>query len=172
MNITGDLTVTSGNLYVQNGMGVTESTNGKGNLILGYNDSATGFPRTGSHNLVVGDGHGWTSHSGIVCGVGNQILDRWSAVICGDSNTASGEGSSVTAGFSNTASDDTASVSGGARNVASGRGSSVTGGDSNNADGIASVVSGGKSVSQGTDSGWAAGSAFGSSTISADFRSP
>ena len=49
--------------------------NGKGNLIIGYNEPERFYPpgvpdigRTGSHNLVVGPGHGYTSGAGIVVG--------------------------------------------------------------------------------------------------------
>src|SRR5581483_745685 len=41
------------NVYIRNGSNSTMTTNGVGNLILGYNES-TNQSRTGSHNIVTG----------------------------------------------------------------------------------------------------------------------
>ena len=51
------------NVQIVNGAGVTASTNGEGNLVIGY--EASGGPRTGSHNLVIGDNESWTSFGGL-----------------------------------------------------------------------------------------------------------
>lgn len=44
------------NVQVVNGTGLTESANGQGNLVLGYNSAGPAFTdRIGSHNLILGD---------------------------------------------------------------------------------------------------------------------
>ncbi|MCG8590604.1 MAG: hypothetical protein MJE66_15035, partial [Proteobacteria bacterium] len=55
------------NVHVRNGAGTTNTTNGLGNLIIGYNEAGAVPPtRTGSHNLVVGEAHGYSSYAGVV----------------------------------------------------------------------------------------------------------
>jgi len=97
-----------------------EILTGLGNLIIGYNEQfGVGPPeprevRTGSHNLIVGEYHSFSSFGGFVAGVGNAVTG-WGASVCGGAN--------------NEASGNLASVSGGSRNLASGQLSSVSGGD-------------------------------------------
>jgi len=142
------------NLQLVNGTGKTDGRNGLGNLIVGYNalpvvgDAA----RTGSHYLVVGDGHGWTSSGGIIGGESNTASGKSASVIGGTFNTASGVGAIVTGGSNNTASGWFSSVSGGTANTASGDPSSswwmgdftaVSGGRGNTAIGVESSILGG-----------------------------
>src|SRR5262249_57163077 len=52
-----DITISGANLHIVNGLGATNTVNGLGNLIVGYNEHR--FPasfniRTGSHNVIVG----------------------------------------------------------------------------------------------------------------------
>ena len=55
--------MTGANVQIVDGTGDTGGTpNGLGNLIVGYNASS-GDTRTGSHNLVVGDLHTYTSYA-------------------------------------------------------------------------------------------------------------
>ena len=150
MSVLGTTTLFSGtNVQVVNGMGLTFSTNGLGNLMVGYNETggATGLDRGGSHNIVVGLGHDYTAVGGLVVGLANKILDNWASVTGGDFNTASGRASSVT---------------GGSGNIASGERSSVTGGVSNTALHDSSAVSGGLRQSTTTSFQWIGGT----------FRSP
>jgi hypothetical protein len=70
--------------------------------------------RTGSHNLIVGPRHEYTSFGGFVAG---------------QENTVSGWFASIPGGTDNIASDTGATVSGGAFNVASGEFSTVSGGE-------------------------------------------
>src|SRR5690606_35194649 len=56
------------NVQIVNGVGATDSTNALGNLIIGYNENQSGYARNGSHNLVVGRDHGYTSYGGFVAG--------------------------------------------------------------------------------------------------------
>jgi chaperonin cofactor prefoldin len=66
------------NLRLVNGAGKTETANGLGNLIVGYNetrqDPCNGpNQRTGSHNVVIGKEHNYTRFGGLVVARCNQI---------------------------------------------------------------------------------------------------
>ena len=149
------------NVQVVNGSGKTYgTTNGLGNLIVGYNElgNPNGDDRTGSHNIVTGQENSFSSYGGLVAGQGNTVSDAWSSVSGGRQNTASGIWSSVSGGAGNTASGADASISGGTVNTASGIGSSVSGGFDNTASGYWSSVSGGDLRSATGTNNWAAGS--------------
>src|SRR5207253_11308856 len=62
--------------------------------------------RSGSHNVVVGDEHTYSSFGGLVAGSHNSITGRFASVTGGGFNTASGDHSSVSAGGFNSASGD------------------------------------------------------------------
>jgi hypothetical protein len=109
------------------GTGSTGTLNGLGNLIVGYNEES-GQTRTGSHNLVVGPLHTYTSYGGLVAGHENTVGGPYSSVSGGWRNSAEAEASSVTGGQENTASEEYSSVSGGYSNEAGGDYSSVSGG--------------------------------------------
>ena len=142
------------NLFVQNGSGDTSFINGKGNLIIGYDEAggimgAGGFntpeEKSGSHNLVIGWEHSYTNFGGLVAGRDNAITGQSATVSGGVINIASATESSVSGGLQNIASGPTSSVSGGVANKASGIRSSVSGGRNNSAIGFISSVSGGQS---------------------------
>ncbi|MDA2921373.1 hypothetical protein MYX76_18090 [Desulfobacterota bacterium AH_259_B03_O07] len=166
----------------------TEPLLGLGNLVVGYNEDNVFLirtipdvnDRTGSHNLIIGAEHSYSSFSGFVAGFDNTISDDAASVSGGAFNTASGIISSVSGGGSNTASGGASSVSGGNLNTASGDGSSVSGGTNNTAIaqnssvsggsgntagsivlgsiiGVSSSVSGGSNVTAPDDNDWAAG---------------
>jgi hypothetical protein len=63
---SNEVVVTGANLRIVNGLGTTETTNGLGNLIVGYNELRSGGrnTRTGSHNVVVGEGNNFSSFGG------------------------------------------------------------------------------------------------------------
>lgn len=69
------LRLTGVNLQIVDGTGDTDGPpNGLGNLIVGYNERfVLDQETTGSHNLVVGRGHTYTSTGGIVAGQTNAI---------------------------------------------------------------------------------------------------
>jgi hypothetical protein len=120
-----EVVITGANLRIVNGLGDTQTTNGLGNLIVGYNESREilGEPdvRTGSHNLVVGSFHNFSSFGGTVIGFINEIGGGggpFASVSGGANNTASGPLASVSGGTFNTASGNFASVSGGFQRVA------------------------------------------------------
>jgi hypothetical protein len=166
--------ITGANLHIQSGSGATDGElNGLGNLIIGYNENYSptedmpAAARTGSHNLVVGPHHSYSSYGGLVAGYSNTISGKYSSVSGGYGGTASGNGSSVSGGVGGTASYTYSSVSGGFGGTASGRGSSVSGGYRGTASGEGASVSGGMDVTasnsyssvsggyQGTASGFA-----------------
>jgi hypothetical protein len=133
------------NVQIVNGDGHTESTNGEGNLVVGYDENVGKHEQTGSHNLILGEEQTFTSFGGLLAGDENRVTGAFASVSGGELNTASGERSSVSGGETNTASGERSSVSGGETNTASGEASSVSGGVNNTASGIVSSVSGGLS---------------------------
>jgi hypothetical protein len=139
------LKFTGMNLQVVNGLGSTATSNGLGNVIIGYNeDVGTSETRTGSHYLIVGREHTWTAYAGIVAGYSSTVTGAYASVSGGYYNTASGTYTSVSGGLYNTASGNYSSVSGGWSNTASGWYASVSGGRDNRASGNYSSVSGGR----------------------------
>ena len=133
------------NVQIVDGSGDTDGVvNGLGNLIVGYNENS-GQTRTGSHNLIVGPDHSYSSYAGLVVGYENTITGSYSSVSGGSGNTASGSYASVSGGYGNVASGSYSSVSGGHDNEASGEGSSITGGGHNGASGSNATVVGGGS---------------------------
>ena len=139
-----DLTISNANLSVVSGAGTTDGTiNGLGNVIIGYDEDFGANIKSGSHNLVVGKHHTYSSYGGIVVGYSNSITNSYSSVSGGSLNLASGLYSSVSGGYFNTASAGHSSVSGGHSNTAEGGSSSVSGGVENTASDNYSSVSGG-----------------------------
>ncbi len=147
------------NVNVRSGAGATNATvNGLGNLLVGY-DESSGDDKTGSHNLVVGGLHTYSSYGGFVAGEDNTVSDPAASVSGGVNNTASSYGASVSGGvnnaafvndfawvgggFGNSARGYASAVSGGRLNRAMEEVSSVSGGEVNTAQGYASSVSGG-----------------------------
>ena len=150
--------LTGANLHIRSGSGKTDGKiNGLGNLIIGYNENYK-KTRTGSHNLIIGPYHSYSSFGGLVAGYENTISGPYSSVSGGYSGTANGTVSSVSGGrngiangpyssvsggYSGTANNYYSSISGGYGGTASGYYSSVLGGYGGTASGTASSVSGG-----------------------------
>jgi hypothetical protein len=138
-----EVVISGANLRIVNGLGSTDCRdeqenpipdcpNGLGNLIVGYNELRVGFPpspnvRTGSHNVVVGQFHNFSSVGGLVAGRFNAISGEFASVSGGSSNRASGFAAAVSGGIGNTASGFAASVSGGREREASGENDWVAG---------------------------------------------
>jgi hypothetical protein len=134
-----EVVISGANLRIVNGLGRTETTNGLGNLIVGYSElRGQNNVRTGSHNVAVGPFHNFSRFGGLVVGRFNEISGDFASVSGGQLNTASGFSASVSGGQFNTASGMRSSVSGGTGNMASGDTSSVSGGDNNTASGAIS----------------------------------
>src|SRR4029450_2688389 len=111
-----ELVITGANLRIGNGLGTRDTTNGLGNLIVGYNESRQEISgcsgsteprcidnRTGSHDVVVGRFNNFSSFGGLVVGFFNEISGRYASVSGGVLNTASGVTASVSGGVNNTA---------------------------------------------------------------------
>jgi hypothetical protein len=157
----GDVVFEGCNVHVRNGEGETNTTNGSGNLIIGYNEvHELGNTRTGSHNLVIGPEHSFSSFGGLVTGIDNSISGQYSAVIGGSTNFATGPRSVVAGGNRNLAqgeesvilggelhlaTGDLSAMLGGGDSDATGRQSTVVGGGGNTASGQFSSISGGRS---------------------------
>ena len=173
------------NIQIVDGSGATDGLpgpgsepipSGLGNLIVGYDEvRSSASDKTGSHNLVVGPEHNYSSYGGLVAGFRNTVSGlnasvsggfsnaangTESSVSGGDSNIASGYRSSVSGGVFNEASAFTSSVSGGKSNTASGPQSSVSGGTGNEASGDNASVSGGNTHESSGDDDWRAGTLF------------
>jgi hypothetical protein len=97
---TNELVITGANLRLLNGLGSTETTNGLGNLLVGYpepRDSGE-TQQTGSHNVVVGKQHQFSSFGGLVVGLQNEIRGAFASVSGGVRNTAAGEHAAISGG--------------------------------------------------------------------------
>jgi len=95
------------NVQIVSGSGTTDSAvDGTGNLIVGYNElrlAPAPNDRSGSHNLVVGKKHNFSSFGSFVTGHSNTASGYYSSVSGGNYNTASGSYSSVSGGRNRTA---------------------------------------------------------------------
>lgn len=171
------ITFSGVNVQVVSGSGATDgAVNGLGNLIVGYNElRAFDDDRTGSHNIVVGKAHNFSSYGGMVVGFWSTISGKYATVSGGDTNEAIGDyshvsgGSSnnsigkwsnVSGGYINEASGSYSSICGGSMNVASGSTSSVSGGNWHTASGASSSISGGSNRIASGGSDWVAGGLF------------
>jgi hypothetical protein len=96
--------------------------------------------KSGSHNLVVGEGNAYASYGGVVFGTENAVISKSVAVLAGFNNVAAGVYSSVSAGLNNTV-------------TMSGFYGAVGGGEGNKVDLRASAISGGwnRSIYRGRD---------------------
>lgn len=122
----GNLTMEGMNVILTNGSGTTDTTNGTGNLIVGYNAADA---VTGSHNIVVGNGNQCGAYGAVVSGEDHRIRGRYPAAVGGRKNT-------VTGNF--------AFAAGGEGNKADGKLSAVIGGKKNHAGGEMAIISGGQ----------------------------
>jgi hypothetical protein len=157
MSDIGGHAVFSGcNDEINNGLDTTDSTIGYGNLMVGYNTNTQTYARTGSHNVVIGNDHGYSSYGGIVAGFANQILGAWSTVTGGQDNIANSVYSTGSGGQHNQANGSAASVSGGQNNQATNANASVSGGNTNIANNN-STVSGGQNRTSTSANDWTGG---------------
>jgi hypothetical protein len=110
------------NVHIRNGSGDTETANGLGNLIIGYNERYENdrphVVRSGSHNLVVGPRHEYTGVGGFVAGQENTVSSKFASIAGGTDNVADNIGAAISGGFANRASGQFSTVSGGEANVA------------------------------------------------------
>ncbi len=134
-----------------------EETAGLGNLIIGYNgetswgdvDPSAPNYRSGTHNLVMGDGNDYLSYGGLVAGSENRVDAAYATVAGGTHNLAEGPHSSILSGERAYVTGESAAIVGGNRNRAEGRWASVGGGSDNQATGAGTAIAGG-SLNQAT----------------------
>jgi hypothetical protein len=130
------------NVQVINGMGKTTSTNGEGNLVVGYDETnapttgpetciGTGpageILQTGSHNLVVGTQSEYTSFGGLVAGRCNGTFGEFASAAGGRYEFAKGNYSSISGGYEGVAEGEYSAISGGYKNAANTKYSSIFG---------------------------------------------
>lgn len=138
--------ITGANLHVRSGASSTSegdcgatggNCSGRGNLVIGYDEPRqTGAPiRSGSHNLIIGSGHNFSSHGGFVAGLNNTLTWRSASIAGGTGNQASGTASSIAGGSNNGVYEYAASIAGGRNNVAGEQFATVAGGCGNRAGG-------------------------------------
>lgn len=72
------------NVNIRNGLNRTETTNGRGNLVVGYNEVGTGLVnRDGSHMVIVGPRHNWRGFGGIVSGRNHRQDSAYASIVGG-----------------------------------------------------------------------------------------
>ena len=161
------LRLSGANLQIANGLGGTDTLNGLGNVIIGYDENrpvgtppecSTGVVQNpnnctgvwavdqkgGSHNLVIGPNHNYSGVAGYVAGFKNSLHSNWSSISGGTENKNYAVFSSIAGGRLNVTGVGTSiTVTGGVSNFAYGSYSSITGGELNTASGAGSSVNGG-----------------------------
>jgi hypothetical protein len=80
------------NVQIVNGSTHTNTVNGTGNLVAGYDESAG--TQSGSHDLILGEQQTDRGYGDILGGIGNAANGAHVTAF-GDRNTVSGMGSSV-----------------------------------------------------------------------------
>ncbi len=113
----------STNTFVLEGVNfqVTSGSAGSsaGNVIIGTNDVTEFAPnpaRTGTHNLIIGNGHEYTGNNGIVHGENNRLTSPYAAVIGGRKGHVTGPGAVLVGGLMNHIDTQDAAVVGGYKN--------------------------------------------------------
>lgn len=155
------IVIKSANLNIVNGTNGQDTTNGYGNVIIGYGRTQGTYGKvmeeaTGSHNLILGDGHRARGRHSIIAGHYNTCEGRSSLIsgmsnsdnveslagtVSGERNIIYGRSSAITGGFLNRAYSYSV-VAGGMNNVATNC-SSIMGGRDNFTNGNLSVTIGG-----------------------------
>lgn len=156
------------NVQIVNGLNDTRALNGKGNLIIGYNEVWTN-PRTsycsngsfktqsecvspyvwginqrsGSHNLILGSSNDYTMWGSIITGVENTANNFESFILGGWGNVVSASGGGILSGSGNIASGPNSTIVGGWNHSTSGLFSTITGGSHNTSSSDGSSVLGG-----------------------------
>lgn len=151
------------NIHLRNGLGGTNTDNGLGNLVLGYNESRADPAdniRTGSHIVVTGREQNYEGSAGFLGGYQNTLNADYGSILSGFSNENYGLGSAVVGGLFNIAghpNDPNESfysvVVSGYNNLGLGRGAGILAGQNNVTRGLYSaIVSGTSNQTSGTRS--------------------
>jgi hypothetical protein len=181
LNGVQTVTLSGINLQVINGLGLTESVNGAGNIIVGYNEpnrltdqsycsrdrnQAGALLEDGTACIAAGGVFGPVHQSGshnLILGSQNNYSSA-GAIVAGKHSTSNALYASVLGGVRNRASNFLATVLGGQENVALGNSSTVAGGNFNTTRGQHASVSGGM---RGIASGAASAVTGGSQNVAA-----
>ena len=150
------VTFSGANVQIVNGTGSTSSSNGKGNLIVGYDENNYQQQQTGSHSVVIGVNNGWTGYGDLVAGY-NELAGASYATAIGYYGSAQALGSVSLGGFQNRATGTYSVASGGYSSMAQAIYGTVLGGLGNQANGDYSVAVGGLSNRAGARYSVAAG---------------
>jgi len=148
------------NVHILNGAGMTNSVNSLGNLVIGYNANQVSR-RTGSHNIIVGDLHEYTSYGGVVTGTENTLGAPNSTIMSSGGSSTAGVPGSAIIGADRGVADGNAVLLGGSQNYASANAhfAVAIGGDQNQVLGTEAVVMAGElNVAGGSNSIACAGS--------------
>lgn len=151
------LRVTGANLQVVNGLGTTDTINGLGNLIIGYNENTQPCDHSGSHNAIFGTDNFYSAYAGLVGGFRNVVAAPYSLVF-GRFNTSNYSGGSILCGAFNVIGYDNSAIVGGEGNTTLSEGTVVIGGQFNSAIGRDAVLGGGLNRHVAGDHDWMAGS--------------
>jgi hypothetical protein len=147
------LVLTGANLQIVNGTGYTDTTNGLGNLIVGYGGTGgTICDNSGSHNVIVGQNNAYASYAGLATGLNNQMLAPFN-VVHGGANIASDQFSEVLGGLNGLSDHDFSVLVGGSYNIAEGDYSVGVGGEFNSVSNNYGVTVGGYSNTNTADHG-------------------
>jgi uncharacterized coiled-coil protein SlyX len=136
------------NVQIVNGLHATDTINGTGNLIVGYDEADTsrrsrctvGWYNSPIGTVTVTDAATCAAAGGTWTNEGFKTGSHY--IIAGSENNYSGFGG-VVFGYQNTSNAEYANVTGGRNNMAAGHSSNVSGGGYNSATGLAASVSGG-----------------------------
>ena len=138
--------VSGANFQVVNGLGDNLSQNGLGNIIGGYNTPVADselLERTGSHNIIVGQGQRYTGNCNLIGGQDNLASGNL-GIVLGSQNNLGGIRNVMIGGSNNEANGVVNLVLGGAGNDIDGEHNVVLGGVGNFADGDYNVAVGGE----------------------------
>lgn len=100
-----DVVFTGVNLHLRNGSGSTESANGNGNLVIGYNESRSNPVdniRSGSHNLILGQLNNYSATGSVISGTANSVTGNHSVMLATESSNITTTGAAVIGGNSHT----------------------------------------------------------------------
>ena len=123
------LRISGVNLQLLDGSGKTDSKTGKGNLILGYNE--TPGAQTGSHNVIVGDSHTATGYASRRSPATRTSPRATTSCSAASATSPPASTRPITGGYNNTASGTYGAVAGGGGNLAGAIAGSVSGGCGN-----------------------------------------
>jgi hypothetical protein len=113
-----DFIFTGCNVHILNGAGSTSTMNSLGNLIIGYNKNEVST-RSGSHNIIVGDLHEYTSYGGVVTGTENTISSPNATIMSSVDSSTTGTGGAAIIGADRGMTQGNAILLGGSQNFAS-----------------------------------------------------